>query len=302
MQTQETTTTDLVRIVDGRTVPTTGVWSIDPTHTQAEFVARHLMVSKVRGGFSEISGTIEVAEDPVDSKVEVTIGVASVSSGTDDRDAHLKSADFFDVENHPTMVFRSTKVEAVGSAWKLTGDLTIKDTTRVREGFARLIFRQLPQLLHTYGRKDAEQAVAERIDDEGIAIALAAELEERSRVSNQRGAGAEPRHRAPRTRRHGLDCGAYAEDGRHGPTRVSESRRDWIVDGNPVALDHVDDVGKVDGELEVAVHANFAAHEGAHRVHLSGRERDPVAGVHVDRRVLRETSLAGDESGGRPLA
>lgn len=130
MQTQETTTTDLVRIVDGRTVPTTGVWSIDPTHTQAEFVARHLMVSKVRGGFSEISGTIEVAEDPVDSKVEVTIGVASVSSGTDDRDAHLKSADFFDVENHPTMVFRSTKVEAVGSAWKLTGDLTIKDTTR----------------------------------------------------------------------------------------------------------------------------------------------------------------------------
>ncbi len=120
----------LTRVVDGRDVPAVGTWVIDPTHTQAEFVARHLMVSKVRGGFDGVSGTIEVAEDPKDSRVEVVIDVATVSSGTDDRDAHLKSADFFDVEVYPEMRFVSTVVEPSGSSWKLTGDLTIRDITR----------------------------------------------------------------------------------------------------------------------------------------------------------------------------
>jgi polyisoprenoid-binding protein YceI len=120
----------LTRVVDGKEVPAVGTWVIDPTHTQAEFVARHLMVTKVRGGFADVSGTIEVAEDPKDSKVEVIIDVATVSSGTDDRDAHLRSADFFDVEAYPEMRFVSTSVEPSGSSWKLTGDLTIKDITR----------------------------------------------------------------------------------------------------------------------------------------------------------------------------
>jgi polyisoprenoid-binding protein YceI len=123
-------TMELTRVIDGKQVPAVGVWTIDPTHTQAEFVARHLMVSKVRGGFADIAGSIVVAEDPKDSTVEVTIQMASVSSGTDDRDAHLKSEDFFDVEQYPTMTFTSTSVEPDGSSWKLTGDLTIKDVTR----------------------------------------------------------------------------------------------------------------------------------------------------------------------------
>lgn len=121
---------ELTRVIDGRQVPAAGVWTIDPTHTQAEFVARHLMVTKVRGGFDDISGTIVVGEDPSESKVEVTIQMASVSTGTADRDAHLTSEDFFDVENHPTMTFVSTGVEPSGSSWKLTGDLTVRDITR----------------------------------------------------------------------------------------------------------------------------------------------------------------------------
>jgi polyisoprenoid-binding protein YceI len=88
------------------------------------------MVSKVRGGFADISGTINVAEQPEDSSVLVTIAPASVSSGTADRDAHLVSPDFFDVENYPEIRFVSTSVEPAGSSWKLVGDLTIKDVTR----------------------------------------------------------------------------------------------------------------------------------------------------------------------------
>lgn len=123
-------TMELERTVDGRRVPAAGRWLIDSTHTQAEFVARHLMVTKVRGGFDDIGGTIVVGEDPADSSVDVTVQMASVSSGTAERDTHLWSADFFDVENYPTMVFVSTSVEPSGSSWKLHGDLTIKDVTR----------------------------------------------------------------------------------------------------------------------------------------------------------------------------
>lgn len=122
--------TTTIRSVDGRNVPAVGTWAIDPTHTQAEFVARHLVVNKVRGGFSDVSGSIVVAEDPKDSSVEVTIGTASISSGTQDRDNHVKSPDFLDVEQFPEMRFLSTSVEPSGSAWRLTGNLTIKDVTK----------------------------------------------------------------------------------------------------------------------------------------------------------------------------
>jgi polyisoprenoid-binding protein YceI len=121
---------DLVRTVDGRDVPAAGVWNIDPTHTQAEFVARHLMVSKVRGGFTGISGTIDVAEDPLDSRVEVVLDAATVTTGTADRDAHLTSPDFLDVETHPEIRFVSTSVAEKGSRWMLDGELTIRDVTR----------------------------------------------------------------------------------------------------------------------------------------------------------------------------
>ena len=125
-----TTTQDLTRTIDGAAVPAVGMWVIDGSHTSAEFVARHLMVTKVRGGFGSVTGTIDVAEDPVGSSVEVVIETASISTGDADRDGHVNSADFFDVESHPEMKFQSTAVRPHGSSWILVGDLTIKDITK----------------------------------------------------------------------------------------------------------------------------------------------------------------------------
>ncbi|MGB5186991.1 MAG: YceI family protein [Acidimicrobiia bacterium] len=125
-----TTTEDLTRTVDGSLVPAVGTWVVDGSHTSAEFVARHLMVAKVRGGFGSVSGTIEVAEDPTGSSVEISIDTASVSTGDADRDGHIKSADFFDIETHPEMKFVSTAVRPDGSSWVLDGNLTIKEITK----------------------------------------------------------------------------------------------------------------------------------------------------------------------------
>ena len=105
---------------------TSGTWTIDPTHTEVGFVARHLMVSKVRGSFTDVSGTVTVAEDVSESVANVVIKTASVSTGTADRDTHLRSADFFDVETFPEMTFVSTGFDGE----TLTGDLTIKDVTK----------------------------------------------------------------------------------------------------------------------------------------------------------------------------
>src|SRR5690242_8837071 len=87
-------------------LPTPGLWTIDPAHSSVDFVVRHLMVSKVRGRFAEFSGDIHVAERPEDSKVAVAIAPASISTGDAQRDAHLVSADFFDVEQYPTITYR----------------------------------------------------------------------------------------------------------------------------------------------------------------------------------------------------
>jgi len=105
---------------------TSGTWTIDPTHTEVGFVARHLMVSKVRGSFTDVSGTVAVAEDVSESVANVVIKTASVSTGTADRDTHLRSADFFDVETFPEMTFVSTGFDGE----TLTGDLIIKDVTK----------------------------------------------------------------------------------------------------------------------------------------------------------------------------
>ena len=105
---------------------TAGTWAIDPTHTEVGFVARHLMVTKVRGSFTDVSGTVEVAENVTDSVANVVIKTASVATGTPDRDGHLRSADFFDVETYPEITFVSTAFDGE----TLTGDLTIKDVTK----------------------------------------------------------------------------------------------------------------------------------------------------------------------------
>jgi len=110
----------------------TGTWTIDPTHTRLGFVARHAMVTKVRGSFTDFAGSLTLnGASPADSSATVTVQMASVDSGTTDRDAHLKSADFFDVETYPTMSFASTGVKQTdGDEFILLGDLTIKDVTR----------------------------------------------------------------------------------------------------------------------------------------------------------------------------
>lgn len=105
---------------------TAGTWTVDPTHAEVGFLARHLMVAKVRGRFTEVTGSVTVGETLADTSVEATVQAASVHTNQADRDAHLRSADFLDVDNHPTLTFRSTQV----TADSMTGDLTIKDVTR----------------------------------------------------------------------------------------------------------------------------------------------------------------------------
>jgi len=119
------------RDFNGVTIPTPGKFDIDPAHTRVGFVAKHLMVSKVRGGFTKTSGTIVIAEDPLQSHVEVDIDAASIDTGVADRDGHLKSPDFLHVEQWPSLTFKSTRVAGFsGGEFKLVGDLTIRDVTR----------------------------------------------------------------------------------------------------------------------------------------------------------------------------
>jgi polyisoprenoid-binding protein YceI len=123
--------TEAIRTFEGFELPAPGAWQIDPVHTSVEFVARHLMVSKVRGRFSGVEGAIHVADTPADSRVEVTIDPASVESGDEKRDAHLRSPDFFDVERYPEITFRSTKLEGESPGHFLVhGDLMVRDVTR----------------------------------------------------------------------------------------------------------------------------------------------------------------------------
>jgi polyisoprenoid-binding protein YceI len=123
--------TTAIRTVSGIEIPEAGRYQLDASHSEVGFVARHLMVAKVRGRFAEFSGTVDIADDPADSSVEVSIATASVDTRDEQRDGHLRSADFFDVENHPTMTYRSTGVRHVkGSRWSVDGELTLHGVTR----------------------------------------------------------------------------------------------------------------------------------------------------------------------------
>jgi polyisoprenoid-binding protein YceI len=125
------TATSEIRRIGGVDAPAAGTWDLDAGHTTAAFVARHMMVTKVRGHFDRLSGRIHIADTPADSSVEVTIDAASIFSGSQQRDDHLRSADFLDVEKYPTITFTSTSVKQTGpSSLKVTGDLTIRDETR----------------------------------------------------------------------------------------------------------------------------------------------------------------------------
>ena len=124
-------TTVSSRTVDGVEYPAVGTFAIDTSHTRLGFAVRHMAVSKVRGDFKDFSGTLELAEDPADSKVSVTIQAGSVDTHDENRDNHLRTNDFFDVENHPTWTFTSTAIRPISTTeWNVDGDLTIRGVTR----------------------------------------------------------------------------------------------------------------------------------------------------------------------------
>ena len=109
---------------------TPGTWNVDPSHSEVGFVVRHLMVSKVKGRFADVSGTITVADDVLQSTVEATAKVASIDTREANRDGHLRSADFFDADTYPELTFRSHALRAKGSDFEMDGELTIKGVTK----------------------------------------------------------------------------------------------------------------------------------------------------------------------------
>lgn len=121
----------LTRTVEGVELPTPGIFQLDPVHSHIGFVVRHMMVAKVRGRFTAVDGTITVAEDPAASSVDVSVDLASVDTREEQRDGHLRSPDFFDVEQHPTMTFRSTRIVPKGrNDLTVEGELTVRGVTR----------------------------------------------------------------------------------------------------------------------------------------------------------------------------
>ena len=108
----------------------TGTWDIDPVHSEVSFVVRHMVVSKVRGRFDRFEGTIVTAADPLQSTAEVTVDASSINTGQEQRDGHVRSADFLDVDGHPSLTFRSTAVRPAGRHFELDGDLTIRGVTK----------------------------------------------------------------------------------------------------------------------------------------------------------------------------
>jgi polyisoprenoid-binding protein YceI len=107
-----------------------GTWSIDPVHSEVGFTVRHMMVSKVRGRFRTFSGQIVTGASPLDSSVTAEIDLSSIDTGQEQRDAHIRSADFFEVETYPTMTYQSTGVRADGDVYILDGKLTLKGVTK----------------------------------------------------------------------------------------------------------------------------------------------------------------------------
>jgi polyisoprenoid-binding protein YceI len=115
----------------GLQIPVAGTYTLDAAHKRVGFVARHLMVSKVRGNFDEATATIVVGEDPLQSSVSATIQTASVFTGQSDRDNHLRTSDFFEVAKYPTIEYRSTGIKSFeGNEFVLEGELTIKGITK----------------------------------------------------------------------------------------------------------------------------------------------------------------------------
>ena len=108
----------------------TGTWEIDPSHSSVEFTVRHLMVSKVKGRFTSFSGTVTVPENPLESVVRASVDVSSIHTGDPQRDAHLRTADFFEAETYPTMDFESIAIRPTEDGYVLAGKLSLHGVTR----------------------------------------------------------------------------------------------------------------------------------------------------------------------------
>jgi polyisoprenoid-binding protein YceI len=107
-----------------------GTWEIDPAHSDVAFTVRHMMVSKVRGNFGAFTGTIVTTQDPLESSVEASIDLTSIDTRNEQRDAHIRTADFFDVENFPAMTYRSTGIRPDGDDFIVDGELTLRGVTK----------------------------------------------------------------------------------------------------------------------------------------------------------------------------
>jgi polyisoprenoid-binding protein YceI len=119
------------RPYNGLDIPEAGTFAIDTSHSAAAFAVRHLMVSKTKGRFTDFAGEITIDEDPLKSSVAVTIQAASITTSDEQRDGHLRSADFLDTENHPTLEFKSTSVRHVkGDRFAVDGELTVRGVTK----------------------------------------------------------------------------------------------------------------------------------------------------------------------------
>lgn len=116
----------------GTSVPgyVAGTWAIDPVHSEVSFTVRHLMVSKVRGRFTSFSGEFATGADPLDSSVQATVDLSSIDTGNPDRDAHVRSADFFDVEQYPELTYRSTGIRRDGDDFIVDGELSLHGVTK----------------------------------------------------------------------------------------------------------------------------------------------------------------------------
>jgi polyisoprenoid-binding protein YceI len=120
-----------IRSFKGVDIPEPGTFAIDTSHSSVGFTVRHLVVAKTKGRFADFAGNVTIADDPLQSSVAVTIQSASIQTADEQRDGHLRSADFFDVENYPTLTFTSTSVQHKGgSQFAVAGDLTVRDITR----------------------------------------------------------------------------------------------------------------------------------------------------------------------------
>src|SRR5690348_7639677 len=107
-----------------------GTWAIDPVHSEVGFTVRHMMVSKVRGKFARFDGQFVTGADPLDSSVTATVELSSIDTGNADRDNHIRSADFFEVDAHQVMTYRSTGLRPAGDGYVLDGELTLKGVTK----------------------------------------------------------------------------------------------------------------------------------------------------------------------------